>query len=57
MPLQIIEAVRLAEMKMGRKIPEGVWMDVLSESYRKLSYIKKPVEYLPILFQNELFDY
>ena len=54
---KIVEAIYAAEEQLGRKIPEGVWLEVLGRSYRKLDYIKKPIEYLPILFQNELTDY
>ena len=54
---EIVKAIYAAEEQLGRKIPEGVWLEVLGYSYRKLDYIKKPLEYLPILFQNELTDY
>lgn len=54
---KIVKAIYAAEEQLGRKIPEGVWLEVLGHSYRKLDYIKKPIEYLPILFQNELTDY
>ena len=54
---KIIEAIYAAEKQLGRKIPEGVWLEVLGYSYRKLDYIKKPMEYLPVLFQTELTDY
>ena len=57
MTKEIVEALYAAEKELGKKIPEGVWLEVLGESYRKLDYIKKPLEYLPILFQNELTDY
>lgn len=54
---KIFEAIYAAEKRLGRQIPAGVWFEVLCYSYRKLDYIKKPIEYLPILFQNELTDY
>lgn len=54
---KIVGAIEAAEEKLGIRIPEGVWLEVLVESYRKLAYIKKPDDYLPILFQNELTDY
>lgn len=57
MTKELIKAIEAAEQQLGTRIPEAVWLEVLEHSYRKLEYIKKPVEYLPILFQNELTDY
>jgi hypothetical protein len=57
MTKEIVGAIEAAEKKLGFRIPEGVWLDVLHCSYQKLTHIKKPVDYLPILFQNELTDY
>lgn len=53
----IVEAIESAEKELGVQIPEGVWLEVLSQSFRKLEYIQKPVDYLPVLFRNELTDY
>lgn len=53
----IVGAIEAAERELGVHIPEGVWVEVLGNSYLKLENIKKPVEYLPILFKNELTDY
>ena len=54
---EIVKAIELAEQEMGRIIPEGVWLEVLGYSMQKLANIKKPMDYLPILFRNELTDY
>lgn len=54
---QIIGAVESAESELGFRIPNDVWSEVLVYSHQKLAYIQKPVEYLPILFKNELFDF
>lgn len=54
---EIVKAIEAAEAEMGRIIPEGVWVEVLGYSMRKLETIKKPMDYLPILFRNELTDY
>lgn len=54
---EIVKAIESAEAEMGRIIPEGVWLEVLGYSMRKLEVIKKPMDYLPILFRNELTDY
>lgn len=54
---KIVGAIEAAEKKLGVRISEGVWLEVLVESYRKLACINKPDDYLPILFQNELTDY
>ena len=54
---EIVEAIESAEQEMGLVIPEGVWVEVLGYSIRKLEVIKKPMDYLPILFRNELTDY
>ncbi|MBR3973054.1 MAG: hypothetical protein IKJ99_03770 [Oscillospiraceae bacterium] len=57
MTRKIVDAVEDAEKKLGTRIPEGVWLEVLKDSYRKLDQIHRPVEYLPVLFRNELADY
>lgn len=54
---KIIESIESAEKELGVMIPEGVWLEVLSNSFQKLAYIQKPVDYLPVLFRNELTDY
>lgn len=54
---QIVGAIEAAEKELGIRIPVDVWVEVLGDSYRKLDYIKKPAEYLPILFRNELMDF
>lgn len=54
---QIVGAIEAAERELGIRIPDDVWVEVLGYSYQKLEYIKKPAEYLPILFQNELTDF
>lgn len=54
---EIVKAIESAEQEMGRIIPEGIWVEVLGYSMQKLQSIKKPLEYLPILFRNELTDY
>ena len=54
---KIVEAIFDAESKLGRRIPEGIWLEVLGYSYQKLDYINKPIEYLPTLFRTELSDY
>lgn len=54
---KIVGALEAAEKELGRRIPEDVWVEVLIYSQQKLVYIKKPIDYLPILFQNELTDF
>lgn len=54
---EIVEAVESAERELGQMIPNGIVAEVLGHSMRKLEVIKKPAEYLPILFKNELTDY
>lgn len=54
---KLLEALEAAETKLGIKIPDAIWIEVLGYSVRKLEYIKKPDSYLPILFENELTDY
>lgn len=54
---KLVEALEAAETKLGIKIPDAIWIEVLGYSVRKLEYIKKPDSYLPILFENELTDY
>lgn len=54
---KLVEALEAAERKLGIKIPDAVWIEVLGYSVQKLSYIKKPESYLPILFENELTDH
>lgn len=57
MTKKIVGALEAAEQELGVRIPEDVWVEVLIYSQQKLEYIKKPIEYLPILFQNELTDF
>lgn len=54
---KIVGALEAAEKELGCRIPEDVWVEVLIYSQQKLAYIKKPIDYLPILFQNELTDF
>lgn len=53
----IVGAIEATEKELGILIPEDVWVEVLIYSHRKLEHIKKPLEYLPILFRNELADF
>lgn len=54
---KIIAVIEAAEKKMGRQIPERVWLEVLWHSMRKCKTVGKDDDYLPILFENELHDY
>lgn len=54
---KIVAAIKSAEKKLNRNIPETVWLDVLFHSMRKCAVIGKDEAYLPILFENELHDH
>lgn len=54
---RIIAAIEVAEKKMDRQIPERIWLEVLWNTMRKCKAVGKDDDYLPILFENELYDY
>lgn len=53
----LAEAVMVAEIKTGTQFSERTVQDILQHSCRKLRIIKKDLDYLPILFENELTDH
>lgn len=57
MDMKIVGAIEAAENELGTRIPEDVWLEVLEYSMQKLDQTEKPIEYLPVLFKNELTDY
>lgn len=54
---ELVEAIETAELRIGRKFDLGVVYEVLRYSIGKLSYIGKEMDYLPLLFENELRDH
>ena len=54
---ELVDAVRTAELRTGRKFDLAVVFEVLRYSIGKLSYIGKDMDYLPLLFENELRDH
>lgn len=54
---EAVEARETAERKLGFSIPDDVAIEVFDYTMRKLEVIKKPIEYLPVLFENELRDH
>lgn len=55
--LELAKAKMAAEERLGFEIPEDVAGEVLDYSVRKCEVNGKGMEYLPILFENELRDY
>ena len=53
----ICMAAKRAESYLKIKIPFCILAEVLRYSKRKCEVIKKPPEYLPLLFETELIDY
>ena len=54
---ELIDSVFIAERRTGRKLDVGTVYDVLRYSLRKLEAIGKGMDYLPLLFENELRDF
>lgn len=54
---ELVKAIETAELRTGRKFDPAVVYDVLKYSINKLSYIGKYMDYLPLLFENELRDH
>lgn len=54
---ELVDAVLTAERRTGRKFDLSVVFEVLRYSIRKLDYIGKDMDYLPLLFENELRDH
>ena len=54
---ELVKAIETAELRTGRKFDPAVVYDVLKYSINKLSYIGKDMDYLPLLFENELRDH
>jgi hypothetical protein len=46
-----------AEEKLGFKVPEDEYQSILAYAVRKLGYIKKDEDYLPLLLETEITDF
>lgn len=51
------QVVRNAEEKLGLFIPDSIAANVFQYAKRKCEVVGQPIEYLPILFENEITDY
>ncbi len=54
---EMVDAIETAGICTGRKLDFDTIVDVLMYSVRKLEVIGRGVDYLPLLFENELRDY
>lgn len=55
--LELVNAKKAAEENIGIEIPDEVASGVLDYSIRKCEVAGKGLDYLPLLFENELRDY
>ncbi len=55
--LKLANAKKAAEEHIGFEIPDDVAWQVLNYSIRKCEVNGKGIDYLPILFENELRDH
>jgi len=54
---ELVDAIFTAYRKTGKRFDPRTVYDVLRYSLRKLEAIRKEMDYLPLLFENELRDF
>ena len=51
------ESTERVEKNTGYAFSYSEKMNILAYAIQKIEYIQKTIEYLPVLFENELYDY
>lgn len=54
---EIKRAINAAEALLGIQVPADELADIMDYCKRKLSYIRKDEDYLPLLLETEIVDY
>lgn len=57
MEAELRQAKAYAEEKLGFEVPEDDYQHILQYSIRKLNYVKKGLDYLPLLLETEISDF
>lgn len=54
---ELRQAKAYAEKKLGFEVPEDDYQHILEYAVRKLDYVKKGMDYLPLLLETEITDF
>jgi hypothetical protein len=54
---ELRQAKAYAEEKLGFEVPEDDYQHILEYTVRKLDYVKKGMDYLPLLLETEITDF